>query len=195
MTLDDCTLNLYDDKALSNCHPFDCGHTDLNDFFSNDSTNYMDQLLGKTYCFALNSDPKKVIVAFTVANDSIKTTYLPQARKQSVQKLIPHAKVMRSYPAVLIGRFGVSKEVLRSGIGSEAIDFIKAWFINPKNKTGCRYVVVDAYNEERPLRFYEKNHFKFLFTTEAQEREFLKLPVDMPLKTRLMYFDLIVLKF
>jgi len=54
--------------------------------------------------------------------------------------------------------------------------------------------VVDAYDEERPLRFYEKNHFKFLFTTEAQEREFLKLPVDMQLKTRLMYFDLIVLK-
>lgn len=194
MTLDDCTLNLYDDEALSYCDPFDCGHDDLNDFFSHDSINYSDQLLGKTYCFTLNESPKTVIVAFTIANDSVKTTHLPQARKQKVQKLIPHHKVMRSYPAVLIGRFGVSKEVLRSGIGSEAIDFIKAWFISAQNKTGCRYIVVDAYNEERPLKFYEKNDFKFLFTSEDQEKEYLKISEDRPLKTRLMYFDLIVLK-
>jgi len=96
------------------------------------------------------------VVAFTVANDSIKTTHLPGSRKKIVQKLIPHDKTMRSYPAVLIGRFGVSKEASRSGIGSEAIDFIKAWFINPQNKTGCRYIAVDAYNEDIPISFYTK---------------------------------------
>jgi len=101
---------------------------------------------------------------------------------------------MRSYPAVLIGRFGVSKEIARGGIGSEAIDFIKAWFINPKNKTGCRYIVVDAYNEDIPINFYKRNGFKFLFSTEEQEREYLKLPNGEKLKTRLMIFDLIVLK-
>jgi GNAT superfamily N-acetyltransferase len=191
---DDCTLNLYDAKALSYCDALDCDHDDLNDFFLNDSVNYMDQLLGKTYCFTLNTNPKSVIAAFTIANDSIKTTHLPQARKQSVQKLIPHSKVMRSYPAVLIGRLGVSKQIGRSGIGTEVIEFIKAWFISPGNKTGCRYIVVDAYNEERPLKFYEKNHFKFLFSTENQERDFLRVPPDWSLKTRLMYFDLIVLK-
>ena len=28
-------------------------------------------------------------------------------------------------------------------------------------KTGCRFIVVDAYNKENVLHFYEKNGFKF----------------------------------
>jgi GNAT superfamily N-acetyltransferase len=179
---------------LSHCDFFDCGHADLNEFFAKDSLNYSAQLLGKTYCFISNADSKVVIAAFSVANDSVKTTHLPQSRKQKVQKLIPHVKVMRSYPAVLIGRLGVNKDIARSGIGSELMDFIKAWFIEPKNKTGCRYVVVDAYNEERPIKFYERNQFTFLFSSEDQEKEYLKLPLDKPLKTRLMFFDLILLR-
>jgi GNAT superfamily N-acetyltransferase len=194
LTLDDCTLALFDDEVISYCNFFDCGHDDLNEFFAKDSINYSDQLLGKTYCFISNHNPKEIVVAFTVANDSVKTTHLPQSRKQKVQKLIPHPKVMRSYPAVLIGRLGVNKQFSRGGIGSEAMDFIKAWFIDSKNKTGCRYIVVDAYNEERPIKFYERNNFTFLFGSEEQEKEFLKLPADKILKTRLMYFDLIVLK-
>jgi hypothetical protein len=34
-----------------------------------------------------------------------------------------------------------------------------AWFIDSGNKTGCRFVVVDAYNEERPIRYYQKCGF------------------------------------
>jgi GNAT superfamily N-acetyltransferase len=194
LTLGDCTLIPYDSIAISTCRPFICTNNDLNEFFSKDSIHYSDQLLGKTYCFTLKTDPQFVVVAFTVANDSIKTTHLPNSRKKMVQELIPRVKEMRSYPAVLIGRFGVTKEISGGGIGSEAIDFIKAWFINPKNKTGCRYVVVDAYNEDIPINFYKKNGFKFLFSTEEQEREYLKLPGSEKLKTRLMIFDLIILK-
>ena len=194
MTLDDCTLIPYDGKALSDCDYFDCGHKDLNEFFAKDSLAYSEQLLGKTYCFTSNENPKVIIAAFSVANDSVKTTHLPQSRKQKVQKLIPYPKVMRSYPAVLIGRLGVNKDVARGGIGTELMDFIKAWFIDSKNKTGCRYVVADAYNEERPIKFYERNQFTFLFSSEEQEKEYLRLPLDKPLKTRLMFFDLIVLR-
>jgi len=101
---------------------------------------------------------------------------------------------MRSYPAVLIGRFGVNIILLRSGVGCEVMDFIKSWFIEPKNKTGCRFLVVDAYNEEIPIKFYSKNGFSFLFNTEPQEKEYLNIPENIPLKTRLMYFDLIKIK-
>ena len=194
MTLGDCILIPYDHTAISNCRPFICANDDLNEFFSKDSINYSDQLLGKTYCFVSKEDSQLVVAAFTVANDSIKTTHLPNARKKVVQERIPHSKTTRSYPAVLVGRLGVSKEISGGGIGSEIMDFIKAWFIDPKNKTGCRYIAVDAYNEAIPINFYSKNGFKFLFSSEEQEVEYLKLKPTDKLKTRLMIFDLIILK-
>ena len=38
-----------------------------------------------------------------------------------------------------------------------------------------------------------QNDFEFLFSTEEQEKEYMGLSEDDQLKTRLMYFDLIVL--
>ena len=78
-------------------------------------------------------------------------------------------------------------------VGS-VLDFIKSWFVEPYNKTGCRYLVVDAYNEDVPVAFYKKNGFDFMFSTEEQEKSYRGIVSDKPLKTRLMYFDLILIK-
>ena len=64
---------------------------------------------------------------------------------------------MRRYPAVLIGRLGINVDFRHQGIGSELLDFIKSWFIDEENKTGCRFLIVDAYNCMVPLGFYQKN--------------------------------------
>lgn len=217
---DNCTLRLYDKEVIKSCKPFDCEHLDLNEFFKNDVLNYSDELLGKTYCFTLDTDPSIIVCAFTVSNDSIKTTQLPNARKKKVTKIIPREKHMRSYPAVLIGRLGINKDFrLVPGeterTGKQLMDFIKSWFIDGANKTGCRFIVVDSYNEPNPLRYYKTNGFEPLFSTEEQEMEFtgikntlskkqiffnkirnvFKLPLiqNEKLLTRLMYYDLIVL--
>ena len=39
----------------------------------------------------------------------------------------------------------------------QVIEYIASWFVHPDNKTGCRFIVVDAYNKENVLHFYEKN--------------------------------------
>lgn len=39
----------------------------------------------------------------------------------------------------------------------ELLDAIKSWFIEPLNKTGCRYVVVDALNRPKVFDFYLRN--------------------------------------
>lgn len=75
-------------------------------------------------------------------------------------------------------------------IGSQILDFIKDWFRFEENKTGCRFIVVDAYNNEKTLNFYEKNGFKPLYKTEQEERAFLELKPEEPLETRFMFFDL-----
>jgi len=54
-----------------------------------------------------------------------------------------------------------------------------AWFIDSGNKTGCRFVVVDAYNEERPIRYYQKcgfDSFKMLID-QLSKRVFDFIPV------------------
>lgn len=186
-----CTFSLLEPELLENCKPFICGNDDLDDFFLNNSALYTAQLLGKTYCFRLDSDPSVIVCAFTVANDSIKVNFLPNSRKKKVTEAIPRIKQHRSYPAVLIGRLGVNKQFQSLHIGNRLLNFIKDWFISPENKTGCRFVVVDAYNQPKILQFYEKNKFQTLFSSEAQERAYLTLPDTHPLYTRLMVFDLI----
>ena len=80
--LENCTLQVYTQEILDSCHQFDCGNEDLNDFFSGDVLDYTSQLLGKSYCFTLDDDPSIIVPAFTIANDSIKTLNLPNARKK-----------------------------------------------------------------------------------------------------------------
>ena len=190
---DECTFSRLSKDVIDNAFPFDCGHDDLNDFFRNDSLNYEREFLGKSYCFLLDENPKEIVCIFTVSNDSIKVNFLPNARKKKVTKQIPREKHFRSYPAVLVGRLSVNQKYKGKGIGRELMDFIKSWFIDSNNKTGCRFVVVDAYSEQSPTEYYKKTGFEFLFSTEEQEKEYTGLIDEDELSTRLMYFDLIVL--
>lgn len=190
---DNCTFSILSEEILNACEPFDCGHQDLNDFFKNDVQNYSNELLGKSYCFRLDANPKVIVCAFTVSNDSIKANFLPNNRRKKVSESIPREKQFRSYPAVLIGRLGVNTNYKERGVGRELMDFIKSWFIDSNNKTGCRFVVVDSYNEKVPLHYYSQNGFVPLFSTEDQERAYTGISEGIELKTRLMYFDLIVL--
>jgi GNAT superfamily N-acetyltransferase len=194
LLLESCTFRPFNQEILDNCNPFNCGLEDLNDFFFNECVLYSNDLIGKSYCFTLDENPKTIVCAFTISNDSIKVADLPNSRKKKVNELIPRAKHFKSYPAVLIGRLGVNQEFKGKGIGPELIDFIKAWFIDGENKTGCRFIVVDSYNELGPFNFYTKCGFKTLFSSEEQEKTYLNLPNEEALSTRLMYFDLIVLK-
>lgn len=191
--LEKCSFSTLDEDVIKVCHPFLCGNTDLDDFFQHDAPAYSKQMLGKSYCFRLDDNPAIIVCAFTLSNDSIRVDILPNSRKKIVRKNIPHSKQMRRYPGVLIGRLGINKDFAHCGIGSESMEFIKSWFIDAGNKTGCRFLIVDAYNEEIPLRYYQKNNFKFLFSSESQEAENTGFNKNTKLRTRLMYFDLISL--
>ena len=134
-----------------------------------------------------------MVAAFTVSNASIRVDDLPNSRKKKLEHDIPHRKSCRNYPAVLIGRLGVDENFQSKHLGSEILTFLKYWFVEPNNKTGCRFLLVDAYNSERTIEFYQRNGFKLLFGTEQQEIEYRRLKDITSLPTRIMYFDLIVL--
>ena len=146
-------------------------------------------MYGKTYCFVLKEDPQTIVCAFSLSNETIRVDLLPSNRKKQFLKTIPKDKRIRRYPAVLIGRLGVDVKFANKGIGTELMQIIKFWFIEPDNKAAVRYLAVDALNNPRTLNYYMKNGFVCLFKDEEQEASSSRL--KFPLKTRYMYFDLI----
>jgi hypothetical protein len=177
-------------KIVAACAPFSCGNKDLDEFFSADYLDYAEQLMGKTYAFLEIENPSEIVCAFTVSNASIFTNHLPNARRKRVGKDVPWQKRDMIYPAVLIGRLGVNRKFMRKHVGTELMQSIKSWFVDEDNKTGCRYLVVDAYNEDIPIRYYRNNGFDFMFSTEEQEKQYRNISGDSPLNTRLLFFDL-----
>jgi len=150
---------------------FDCGDDDLNDFISNDARPYQEELLSVTYLF--EDEQRNVAAFFSVANDSLRDDDFE--KWNNLSRKLPNRKRRREYPAVKIGRLGVSKDF--RGLGSEILFFIKSWFTT-ENRTGCRFLLVDAYNRPEVTGFYIKNDFSFLTVKNVSKR------------TRLMYFDL-----
>ena len=189
---DYCDVFPYNGETSPQSRPFSCGDSELDYFFLHDATKYERQLLGKSYCFRLNSDRSVVVCVFTLSNSSIDARNLPNNRKRKLTANVPYEKSLSSYPAALIGRLGVDRAFGSQGIGTELIEFIKQWMLLPANKAACRYLTVDAYNSESALKFYEMNDFKPIFSSDRQEKEHIGLPKEKELKTRLMYFDLMM---
>lgn len=158
---------------------FDCGCNDLNDFIKNDAINYASQLLATTYIYLYENSP----VAFvSYLNDKI--SYSEDIDGNKLSRKIKNIKRTKSgYPAVKIGRLGVDVNYQRYGLGTQIIDFSKMWFLDA-NKTGCRFITLDAYNLDKTINFYKNNGFKFLLKKNDQEEN---------ARTVLMYFDLITI--
>lgn len=184
-----CSLRLLTRELIATCKPFSCGYDDLDEYFLKDSPLWADQMYGKTYCFVLKEDPKTLVCAFSLSNETIRVDLLPNSRRKHFLKEIPKEKRMRRYPAVLIGRLGVDVKFSGKGIGTELMQMLKFWFVEPDNKAAVRYLAVDALNNSRTLNYYEKNGFSYLFKDDEQEA--VSSNMKLPIKTRYMYFDLI----
>ena len=197
--LEQCDFMELTEEVLQQCKGFTCKDEDITEFFTQDYADYAYQLLGKSYCF-VKPDTSEIVCAFTVANSSVKVDSLPSNLRNKLNRKIPNAKRRPQYPAVLVGQLAVSDLFSGHHVGDELLDFIKSWFIDPLNKTGCWYVIVDAVNHQKVFEYYQRNGFKFLFSSDEEEWTFLHnkgqastTPIE-PMKTRLMYFDLIYLR-
>ena len=155
---------------------FDCGDEDLNSFILEEAPLYRKVLLAVTYVVE-DSGSGKVLAYFSLANDKVslsdfesKTEFNRFRRKRFVNE-----KRLKSYPAGKLCRLAVDNAAKNLHIGSNLIRFIKGYFITD-NKTGCRFLTVDAYADAIP--FYLKNGFVPLNEDDAGQA------------TRLLFFDL-----
>ena len=202
--LQDCTLHILTDDVLKECCPFSCGQDDdMDEFFRVDALEYARFRMGKSYCFRLISDPKQIVCCFTLSSDSIRIYDLPTSRKNRMWGITNREKMLSRYPGVLIGRLAVNEKFARQGIGSQLLLFIRQWIMeDDAKKMANRLAIVDAVNKPDVLRFYEKNGFTPLFSSELQEDLYTKHPKDEAdrqerelnprhLSTRLMFCDLL----
>ena len=67
-----CELVRASEKRLTECQPFSCGESDLDEFFAKDCLINQSRLLGKTYLFCLKDQPETIVTAFSLSNDSIR---------------------------------------------------------------------------------------------------------------------------
>lgn len=167
MDLADLKLSVLEKNTT---YQFDCDDSDLNDFFHNDSHEYQNSLLSKTFCW---SNQQEVVAFVSIFNDNV------ELKSTKKKKKFPGEKHMPYYPAVKIGRLGINKKYQKKGLGSQVLSFLKYFFII-KNKTGCRFLTLDAYNKEQVTKFYCKNNFSFMTTNDKND------------DTRAMYYDLIL---
>lgn len=155
---------------------FSCGDADLDEYYNQDSIEGGQQLVSVTYIYT--DGDSKVLAYFSLSNDSINKEECGRSPFKRLSDALPISKRYSSLPAAKIGRLGICIEQQGAGIGTEVLDYLKAWFTH-NNKTGCRFLIVDAYNKEEVIRFYEKNDFRFLSTKDERDQH------------RIMYFDLI----
>lgn len=155
---------------------FDCDDADLNDFLLNEANLYRNALLSVTYIVE-DKITHEVLAYFSLSNDKVSISDFES--KTEFNRFRKHKfvneKRLRSYPAIKIGRLAISKSVQNQSIGTYLLEFIEDYFIID-NKSGCRFVTVDAYVNAIP--FYIKNNYQFLNNDDEDKR------------TRVMYFDL-----
>ncbi|MBP7526705.1 MAG: GNAT family N-acetyltransferase [Syntrophorhabdaceae bacterium] len=169
-------------SASDTINHFDCTDTELNNFLCDDAIDHIKALLAVTYLLERDGE---LIGYFSVLNDSIRHKDIPAKTpsrselKRLLRKVPFKKRGYQSHPAVKVGRFAISKDCQSNGLGSKMMDYIKGYFLD-NNKTGCRFITVDAYNNPKTLKFYQDNGFDFLTSKDETE------------DNRLMYFDLIV---
>ena len=167
-------IRLKSDYAVNT---FDCGDSDLNDFILNRASSFQKHLLAVSYACVDSSDGK-VYAYCSLANDKVATSDFKDKREFNrfrKKRGFPNEKRLKSYPAVKLCRLGIDKKAKGQQIGSGMLDYIKSMFVL-ENKTGCRFLTVDAYLDAIP--FYEKNGFHFMNAEDNDPH------------TRLMYYDL-----
>ena len=178
LKLKGCPLVVTKLKEGETVKAFDCGDTDLNDVILHESPLYRKEKLAVTYVLEEESDNdhEHIVAFFSLSNDRISISDFDSKTKYNrFSRRFNNHKRLKSYPAAKIGRLAVDVSTRGENLGSYLLKFIKLYF-TADNKTGCRFITVDAYAAAIP--FYLRNGFVPLNEEDAYE------------PTRLLYFDL-----
>ncbi|WP_051286215.1 hypothetical protein [Megalodesulfovibrio gigas] len=152
---------------------------DLDEFIRHDAERHFKDKVAVTYQLESVVDPELAGIPLgfaTLQNDAIRINGDDSLPDICVQ--YPY----RAFPAVKIGRFGIHVDYQRNNLGSLFLFMLK-WLLTTENRTGCRYITVDARRDKKNkidvTGFYRRNQFEEL-PWESKTSKYVP-----------MYFDLI----
>lgn len=147
---------------------------DLDDFIRNDAERHSLDKIAITYALCIEDNPFDPIGFVTLQNDAIvinSSKDLPEVTSY------PY----KAFPAVKIGRLGIRYDLQGNRFGTLMLSIVKEMMVT-ENRTGCRFITVDARRDKKNkinvTKFYAKNGFSLL---PARPKTSSYIP---------MYFDL-----
>lgn len=145
-------INEVDAQSLEN---FDCGKPRLNEFLFTTSRPSHEHRLGLT-SIVFHSDVQGPVGYFTLSNDGIPLSPFEFGELGTNDENLQ----LSAFPAVKIGRLAVHHDHQGDGVGAAIIRLIRGEVLDSESLSGARLLVVDADNDERVIRFYEKQGFE-----------------------------------
>ena len=172
-------FSIFDDFRC--CPPPEPGQpeSDIDDFIHNDAYQHYKDKIAITYGFFYHQLDKRPLAFATLQNDAISIVpgFVP-----------PQGYFYPQYPAVKIGRLGVRMNILlKSGvnltlqendIGSWFLRYIKHFMSQGDNRTGCRYLTVNANKSDRIISFYTRNGFALLEESPKESQIVMYFDLD-----------------
>lgn len=119
---------------------FSCGNDDLDEFLKKDALPQQEKNLNVTY---LAMRRKEILGFISISADNIRCRDI----SKKVKSIYPN------YPAVKIGRFGVSEKYKGQGLGSDMLQTIQKLILKMSKELGISYITLDAYCSARKFLF------------------------------------------
>ncbi|WP_407462801.1 GNAT family N-acetyltransferase [Methanobrevibacter sp.] len=141
---------------------FDCGDDDLNEFLLENSFINLNNNLSVIYLCKYYDD---IIGYIAISSDSI-------SLEEKLEVRYP------SYPAIKVGRLAIAKNYHRKGVGSYLLQWVDGLCLELQEQIGLRFVSVDAYNDGKVIKFYNKNSFRALLK-DNEDKENIPMYKDL----------------
>lgn len=151
---------------------FDCGKDELNGFLRENAIEDFKKRMNVTYVLLHG---KRVLAYYCILADRIDTKVDPIRR--SIRDRLKRKSDYRytSFPSIKIGRLAVDKDFQSANhcevhLGRLIVNGLKYQYATER-QFGCRYLTVDAVNNERTLHFYKRNGFIPMIAKPSKDPE------------------------
>ena len=151
------------DADYENMSAFSCGVKELDEFFHYEVKECVQRHYLSAYCVYIETG--EIVAAFTLMNDALmigsqseKNDFMEDLKLETDEDIVDFIARQSSYPAINIGHLGTKQKYQNMGIGTMIIDLVVETYSKYK-QAGCQFITVDALNNQRTIRFYNKNSF------------------------------------
>lgn len=141
---------------------FSCGKQNLDEFVRLHAANMHARRFAFTN-LVFHEDYKGALAYFTLVNDEI-----PLNESEKLDLGEAEHITLDKFPAVKIARLAVCAGQQSQGVGADVMDLIAGEILDSSSLSAARLLVVDAENDERVVRFYEKMGFAKSLWAEKQ---------------------------